>query len=97
MPGPGAAVRVIPPRIARLLDAVYREPDPYDTVEAFQRAYHGDLPTLTLDQVDAERILARIRWAVLIHRRDIPSPWLRERLARLDGAAAARRRPQPRR
>jgi hypothetical protein len=88
---------VIPARITRLLDVVYPEPNPYDTAEAFQRAYHGDLPQLTLDELDAERILARIRWAAILYRRGVPSPWLRERLSRLDTEAASRRRPQPRR
>jgi hypothetical protein len=87
---------VIPPRIARLLDLVYPEPDPFDTADAFERTYHGDVPQLALEQLDAERILARIRWAVIVYRRGVPSSWLRERLTRLDAEAEQRRRPQRR-
>jgi hypothetical protein len=83
-------------RIERLLDALYSEPDPYDTVESFERANHDDVAQLTLGEIDAERILARFRWAALIHHRAEPSRWLQERIARLD-QAAARMRPGTRR
>jgi len=71
----------------RLLDALYPEPKPYNTVESFERANHDDVARLTLDEIDAERILARFRWAVLVHHRAEPSRWLEERIARLDQAA----------
>ncbi|MBI2526749.1 MAG: hypothetical protein HYY95_27680 [Candidatus Rokubacteria bacterium] len=74
-------------RIERLLAAIYSEPDAFDTAESFERANHDDLAHLTLDELDAERILARLRWAALIHHRAEPSRWLEERIARLDQAA----------
>ena len=51
------------------------------------RLHHDDVPYLTLDEIDAERILARLRWATLIYRRQEPSPWLTGRIARLDDRA----------
>jgi hypothetical protein len=74
-------------RIARLLDAIYGEPDPFASAEQFARANHDDIGDLTLDEVDAERILVRIRWAALVHHRGMPSAWLQQRIARLDRAA----------
>lgn len=74
-------------RIARLLDAIYHEPDPFETAEEFARAAHDDIPGLTLDELDAERILVRIRWAAVVYHREPPSTWLEERISRLDGAA----------
>lgn len=74
-------------RLERLLDAVYCEPDAFDTIESFERANHDDIAHLTLDEIDAERILARLRWAALIHHRAEPSRWLEERIAHLDQAA----------
>lgn len=79
--------------ILSLLDTLYAEPDPFDTAEQFERAHHGDIPQLSLDEVDAERILARLRWAATIHHRGAPTPWLLERIARLDQAAARLRKP----
>jgi len=78
---------VIDAEIRRLVDTVYIEPNPFDTAESFERAHHDDVPYLTLDEIDAERILARLRWAVLIHTRRQPSQWLTERIARLDDRA----------
>jgi hypothetical protein len=75
-------------RVERLLDVVYAEPDPFETAEEFERAHHGDIASLPLDLIDAERILARLRWAVLIHRRAPVTSWLEERIARLDQAAS---------
>jgi hypothetical protein len=71
----------------RLLEGAYPEPDAFDTAESFERANHDDISRLTLDEIDAERILARLRWAALIHHRAEPSSWLQERIARLDQAA----------
>jgi hypothetical protein len=81
-------------RIERLLDAVYPEPDPLETVEQLERFHHGDLAGLSIDQLDAQRILSRVRWAVLIHHGARPSAWLTERLAKLDAARAARTTPR---
>ena len=78
-------------RVQRVLDAVYREPDACNTFEDFTRETHQDIPARTLDEIDAECILARLRWAVLVHRREEPSRWLLDRLALLDDAARARR------
>jgi len=83
--------------IARLIDAVYPDPEQFLTAEAFSRAHHDDIASLKLDEIDAERILARMRWSLVIHRRQEPSAWLVERIARLDEAAAARRRQSVRR
>jgi len=78
---------VIDAEIRRLVDTIYVEPGLYDTAESFERCHHGDIPYLALDEIDAERILVRLRWAVLIHTRRQPSPWLTERIARLDDRA----------
>jgi len=83
-------------RVERLLDALYSEPSLFASAEEFERANHDDLAQLTLDELDAERILARLRWAALIHHRAEPSLWLSERIARLD-QAALRLRPGTRR
>jgi hypothetical protein len=80
-------------RIMSIVDELYPEPQPLDSAEAFERAHHDDLPRLTLDEVDSERILGRLRWAAIVHHRGTPSPWLLERLARLDQAAARLRKP----
>jgi hypothetical protein len=74
-------------RIGRLLDAVFPEPDPFASAEQFARANHDDIAGLTLDELDAERILARVRWAAIVHHRGDPSAWLQERIQRLDRAA----------
>ena len=63
---------MIAPRLARLLDLVYPEPDLLSTAEAFERAHHDDVPRLALEAVDAERILARIRWAMVVYRGAVP-------------------------
>ena len=84
-------------RITRLLDAAYPEPEPFDTAEGFARSHHDDIGALSLDAINAERILARLRWATLVHHREAPSAWLLERIARLDREAERRRRPAQRR
>jgi hypothetical protein len=83
-------------RLWPLLDAAYSEPDPFDSLEALERAHHRDLDRLTLDEVDAERLLTRIRWGVIIYHGQVPSRWLLERIARLDQVAARLRQPAPR-
>jgi hypothetical protein len=95
--GGGGAVKILRSqlgRIERLLDAVYCEPDPLQTVEQLGRFHHDDIPALSLEQLDAERILGRLRWAVLVHQRARPSAWLTERLAKLDAARASRTVPR---
>jgi hypothetical protein len=91
--------RSITRRLERILDRLYVEPDAFLSAEEFERAYHDDIPVLTLDQIDAERILARVRWALTVQARREPSAWLLERLVRLDQAAgrlrAAARKAMP--
>jgi hypothetical protein len=79
-------------RLMRLVDAIYEEPDPFETAEEFARSHHDDIASLFLDELDAERFLARLRWSVVVYRRGEPSAWLRDRIARLDQAAARLRR-----
>jgi hypothetical protein len=83
-------------RITRLLDAVYAEPDELASVEQFVRARHYDLAALTLDQIDGERILARLRCATQTYHGEPTSPWLNERIARLDIVAERLRKRAPR-
>lgn len=75
-------------RLERLLDLVYVEPDMLSSAEEFERAHHGDIARLPLAVIDAERLLCRFRWSVLIYRRAEVSQWLEERLHHLDQAAA---------
>jgi hypothetical protein len=74
--------------LARLVGAAYPDPDEHDSWEEHRRALHLDLDDLPLEDLDRERILARLRWALDPE----PSPWLEERLRRLDRAAAQLRR-----
>ncbi len=78
--------------LSHLVSEFYREPDPLASAEQLARTHHDDLGQLTLDEIDAERILARLRWAVIIHHREQPSAWLEERIALLDQRAARLRR-----
>jgi hypothetical protein len=77
--------------IDALVDGVYREPEPLDSAEEFARFHHDDVKELALAQIDAERLLARLRWAALVHCGAPVSSWLQTRLAVLDGAAARHR------
>jgi hypothetical protein len=88
---------VIDAAIARLVDTIYIEPDFCDSAESFERYHHDDVPYLSLDEIDAERILARLRWAAQIYRRQQPSPWLTERIAKLDDRATRLRQKGARR
>lgn len=74
-------------RLAELVIEAYPDPDPYVSFEEFSRARHEDLPGLTLEEIDQERFVARLRWAL----DSDPSPWLRDRLMRLDREAERRR------
>jgi hypothetical protein len=74
--------------LARLIGAAYPDADEHDTWEERRRALHLDLDDLPLEELDRERILARLRWALDPE----PSRWLEERLRRLDHAASRLRR-----
>jgi hypothetical protein len=87
----------VPITVMQFLDATYPEPQPLASAEAFARMHHDDLADLSLDEIDAERILARQRWAVFIHHRAEPTVWLEERIARLDLTAARLRKGAPQR
>lgn len=67
-------------RLAELVIEAYPDPDPAESLEAFARLRHEDLPGLTLEEIDRERIVARIRWAL----DSASSRWLLDRLAKLD-------------
>jgi hypothetical protein len=79
-------------RRKRLGELIYPDPQPLDTFEQFARDAHDDIGGLTLERLDDERLLARLRRALSPQ----PSEWLRERIARLE-AEAGRRRSQAQR
>lgn len=64
------------------LDRIYNLPDPFYSLEAYQRLTHADLETMTLDEIDDERL--RLRYQ-LSYEQD-PDPWLYDRRQRLDRA-----------
>jgi len=70
-------------RLADLMLEAYPDPSACNSLEAFERARHRDVPCLADEALDRERILARFRWALSPE----PSSWLVERLARLDREA----------
>ena len=74
---------MIASRVARLIDAVYREPNPFATAEEFARSHHDDIAARSLDELDAERFLARLRWSVHVYQRVDVSRWLIERIGLL--------------
>jgi hypothetical protein len=75
--------------LARLVCNAYPDPAEYDSLEERRRALHLDLADFCLEDLDRERILARLRWAL----DPDSSPWLEARLQHLDRTAAALRRP----
>ena len=74
--------------LARLVGSAYPDPSEFDSWEEGRRALHLDLDDLPLEELDRERILARLRWAL----DPDPSPWLEARLRHLDRAASQLRR-----
>jgi hypothetical protein len=74
-------------KLAELVDEAYGDPNPCESLDEFRRFLHEDIPSLSLEAIDRERFVARLRWAI-----DPDSAWLRERLERLDREAARRRR-----
>jgi hypothetical protein len=76
----------LPRHALELLDTLYQPPDPLETDEDRDRTRHDDLAALTLEQIDAERILLNFCWAFIVHHRAEPISWVRERIARLDAA-----------
>jgi hypothetical protein len=82
------ARRIALTELARLVIAAYGDPSEHDSWEERRRALHLDLGDLPLEDLDRERILARLRWAL----DPDPSRWLEARLLNLDRAAAQLRR-----
>ncbi len=81
------------PQLSALLDLLvdaYPDPDAFASVEAFSRAQHDDIAALDDEVLDAERILGRIRRAAEVLA-GIDSPWLSERIARLEREAGRRK------
>src|SRR5262245_12412286 len=70
----------------QILDVLYRMPDPFDTLEDYQRARHADLSGMTPVELDAEARRVRIR--LTISTPEDGTAWLTERLAAI---AASRR------
>lgn len=75
-------------RLAELIEEAYPDPSECSSLEALKRAWHRDISHLADEDLDRERILARLRWALDLK----PSAWLTERLARLDREAERRKR-----
>lgn len=81
---------------AAIAQALYPDPQPYLTAEAFARAHHDDLAGLSDEQLVNERLLALGRRAAERganpQRDDVPrSEWLRARILRLETESARRR------
>lgn len=72
---------------SRILDLLYALPDQFVSYEDWQRLQHLDLPSMTPEARESERVRVILR---LAYDRD-PAPWLRDRLRRLGGARGARR------
>lgn len=75
-------------RASRWLDRLYAVPDPTDTLEAWERLHHRDVPVMALEELDDERLRLRLRLALERH----PDAWFSERQRRLDQARARRGR-----
>jgi hypothetical protein len=67
------------------LEPFYQRPDPFDTLEAWERAEHRDLPRMTRAQLLAERAKLRLR---LLYD-ETPPRWFLERARALDEALRA--------
>jgi hypothetical protein len=75
-------------RLLELLEEAYPDPSQWATVEGFQRAHHDDVTHLDDEELDDERVLARIRRAATPrHQR---TQWLVERVTVLEREAARR-------
>jgi hypothetical protein len=66
---------------------VYPDPEAFRSVEAFARHHHDDIHGLADEALADERLLGYLRRAC----ERTPSPWLRERITRLDAEAARRK------
>jgi hypothetical protein len=71
----------------QLAELIYPEPQPYDTAEAFAKFHHDDIASLNDEQLDDQRLLARLVRALSPR----PSAWLVERITRLEIEAGRRR------
>jgi hypothetical protein len=70
---------------------LYPDPKRFDSAESFLRATHDDVRDLTDEALVLERFLSLQRRAVESAARIPPSPWLVERIARLETEAERRR------
>ena len=70
----------------RRSDLIYPIPDPYDTIEQYERHLHRDVPHLDDDALNRERGRARQRWLSIDTRRSETEAerWLVRRIAALD-------------
>ncbi len=64
----------------RWLDRFYRVPNPFRTIEEYERYYHQDLPRFSKPQLVRER--ERVRHRLVFD--DDPPEWLLLRLYRLE-------------
>ena len=70
----------------RLLDRLYGLPRPFDTLEAFQRSIHADLPGMPPEELHRELHRVDMRLAL----DDRPPPWLTERHCKVTAALRGR-------
>jgi hypothetical protein len=70
-----------------LAELIYPEPPIYDTAESFAKFHHDDIASLSDEQLDDQRLLARLARALSPR----PSAWLVERITRLELEAGRRR------
>lgn len=88
--GPKARRSQAPVTLQGLLRERYPDPEAFTSAEQFAKAHHDDIPTLSDQGLDDERLLARFRRAA----EPRPSSWLVERVARLEAEAQRRRERQ---
>lgn len=72
------------PARAAVLHVLYPIPNPFDTLEQYQRCIHADLPRFTRDELLAERAQVKLRLQVSTERDG--RAWLEERLAAVSRA-----------
>jgi hypothetical protein len=90
-------VKTLPPEIAALVEAAGGVPRPYDSEREWRRLRHVDLPDLSDDMLEAERIMVGIAWAALTRSlwtsADDPTlAWFTERRAAVATAVERRQR-----
>lgn len=72
------------PARTAVLDVLYPIPNPFDTLEQYQRCIHADLEHFTKDELLAERRQVSLRLDVSTERDG--RVWLEERLERVNRA-----------